>query len=134
MDETDEDSSNLRSQELEERARECRAVNTRKTTKWAVGIFEKWARRRAGTREYIMDNILEYQNPEDLNRTLFKFYAEVHTLDGHQFSPSSLQVLRAGLQRHLDEHLAKPSDLTNGTAYKRANEQSSLQSVNTMTP
>ena len=60
MDDTDDDGSNLASQELQERARECRAQNTRKTTKWAVGIFEKWARRRAGFRPYIKENILHY--------------------------------------------------------------------------
>ena len=49
-----------------------------------------------------------------------KFYAEVHTLEGPGFTPSSLQCLRAGLQRHMTLSDIEV-DITAGAAFKQAN-------------
>ena len=54
---------------------------------------------------------------------LFKFYGEIHTLDGPGFTPSSLQILRAGLQRYLSEHRAEMPVMATHSAFRRSNEQ-----------
>ena len=74
--------------------------------------------------KYVKDDISAYgQDLVALDRTLYKFYGEVHTVEGLQFTPSSLQVLRAGLQRHLsDVHEGMPNMATH-PAFRRSDEQ-----------
>lgn len=47
--------------------------------------------------------ILDFHNitPEDLGKTLRKFYAEIKTKDGKKFAPGSLRGIRAGIHRAL---------------------------------
>ena len=103
--ENDSEGSDLNSQELQERAVECRPENTRKTTEWAQQTYRRWAERRQNV-DHVKVNLLDYGGDlKALDRALFKFYGEVHTLDGAMFTPSSLQVLRAGLQRYLSDNV-----------------------------
>ena len=54
--------------------------------------------------DYVKVNLLDYGGDlKALGRALFKFYGEVHTLDGAMFTPSSVQVLRAGLQPYASD-------------------------------
>ena len=68
------------------------------------------------------DKITDYgtNDKEDLSRALKKFYAEVHTLEGPGFTPSSMQCLRAGLQRCLTMS-GIDIDIGTGPAFKQAN-------------
>ena len=68
-------------------------------------------------REYDVEDLVS------LDKTLFKFYGEAHTVDGPRFTPSSLQVLRAGLQRYMSEHKPEMPVLASHPAFRRSNEQ-----------
>ena len=123
------------SQELEERAIEAQPKNTRKTTSWAVAVYRRWAARRS-RHHYIKADILDYgTDASALNKTLHKFYGEVHTVEGRSLTPSSLQVLRAGLQRHLADHHEQPLDLSGSelkanAAFKAAKRRYALSGNN----
>ena len=91
--------SNLNSQELLDVAREAMPENTIKTMGRAVYTYRRWAERRQNTK-YVKINLLDCGDDlVSLDRTLFKFYGEVHIAEGPKLTPSSLQVLRAGPQR-----------------------------------
>ena len=67
--------------------------NTKKSTRTWMSIFEKWAVVRG-----VNPNI-EQHIPEELNKILEKFYAEVRKSDGKQYEPSCLRILMSGLDR-----------------------------------
>ena len=84
--------SDLNSQDLEDRAREAQPKNTRRSTAWAISVYKRWAARRQQY-TFVKADLLEYrENVEELNKTLFKFYNEAHTVENEAFTPSSLQV------------------------------------------
>ena len=84
--------SDLNSQELDSRTTEAQPQNTRKSTSWAVSVYRRWAARRQ-QHIFIKPDLLDYNNDtESLNKALFKFYNEAHTIDKEAFTPSSLQV------------------------------------------
>ena len=116
--------SNLNSQELQKRASESVPPrNTRKSMQWALDTYRKWAGRRREV-NYIRQDIASYAHDfEALDKTLFKFYGEVHADDGSPFTPSSLQVLRAGLQRHLSEFVEDMPTMAQHPAFRKSNEQ-----------
>ena len=119
-----EGSSNLDSQELHDRARDAIPSNTRRTTDWAIQTYRRWAERRQNV-PYVKLDLLGYTAEElpSLDKALFKFYGEAHTVDGPKFTPSSLQVLRAGLQRYLSEHMPDMPVMATHPAFRRSNEQ-----------
>ena len=122
-DSDDSRGSNLDSQELRERAIESIPKNTRKSTQWAIETYKKWAQRRRQVK-YVKQDITRYgQDFAALDKTLYKFYGEVHTEEGMQFTPSSLQVLRAGLQRHLSESVDDMPIMAQHPAFHKSNEQ-----------
>ena len=115
--------SNLDSQELRERATESVPRNTRKTTRWALETYKKWANRRRNV-EHVRPDISSYgQDFAVLDKVLFKFYGEVHTEEGSQFTPSSLQVLRAGLQRHLSDIIEDMPIMATHPAFRKSDNQ-----------
>ena len=122
-DSDDSRGSNLDSQELRERAIESIPKNTRKSTQWAIETYKKWAQRRRQVK-YVKQDITRYgQDFAALDKALYKFYGEVHTEEGMQFTPSSLQVLRAGLQRHLSESVDDMPIMAQHPAFHKSNEQ-----------
>ena len=88
--------SDLNSQELDNRAKEAQPQNTRKSTAWAVSVYKRWAARRQ-QHDFIKADLMEYGDDlESLNKALFKFYNEAHTIEKEAFTPSSLQVCILG--------------------------------------
>ena len=109
------------SQELAEKLKDAQPTNTRKTTSWAVSVFRRWAARRSH-HAFVKPDLLDYgADVASMSRALFKFFSEVHTVEGKALTPSSLQVLRVGLQRHLTDHHEHPPDLSDNV-FKKANE------------
>ena len=96
----DESSSDITSQELFEWAREHRPINTNKSTTYALNVWKKWAEKRKGT-SYVCADILTYQDDTELSRAMFKFFGELRSDEGREYTPSSLLVIRSGLQRYL---------------------------------
>ena len=77
-----------------------------KNTKWSTdywkGIFEKWARIRGKE-----ERQERYDFPE-LNEALSQFYAELRKENGQDYEPDSLKVMQAALDRHLrSQHYPK---------------------------
>ena len=84
--------SDLNSQELDNRATEAQPHNTRKSTTWAVGVYRRWAARRQQY-SFIKSDLVDYGDDiEGLNKSLYKFFSETHTIENEAFTPSSLQV------------------------------------------
>ena len=119
---TDSDeNSDLPSQELADRVAECVPANTRKTTEWAVATYKRWAQRRSNVR-YVKEDLLAYRDDlQALDQSLYKFFSEVHTTGGPGFTPSSLQVLRAGLQRYMTEHDPDMPLMSTDPTFRRSN-------------
>ena len=75
--------------------------NTAKSTEWAVRNFEAWrlARNEQFPEEVCPDDVLEDES--DTCKWLCRFVSETRKADGKEYTPRSLQLLLAGLQRHL---------------------------------
>ena len=69
--------------------------NTKRSTGYWKGIFEKWAKTRGKE-----EQLESYDIPE-LNEALSQFYAELRKENGQEYEPDSLKVMQAALDRHL---------------------------------
>ena len=69
--------------------------NTKRSTDYWKGIFEKWAKTRGKE-----EKLESYDIPE-LNDALSQFYAELRKENGQDYEPDSLKVMQAALDRHL---------------------------------
>ncbi|CAH3158199.1 unnamed protein product [Porites lobata] len=69
--------------------------NTKRSTGYWKGIFEKWAKTRGKE-----EQLESYDTPE-LNEALSQFYAELRKENGQDYEPDSLKVMQAALDRHL---------------------------------
>ena len=74
---------------------ESEIKNTKRSTDYWKGIFEKWAKTR-GKKEQLES----YHIPE-LNDALSQFYAELRKENGQDYEPNSLKLMQAALDRHL---------------------------------
>ena len=79
--------------------------NTNKTTRTWVNRFNSWRESRELAQE------LHEIPPEELDKILQSFYAELVKSDGTDYEPESLRVMIACLDRHLREHGATYSIL-----------------------
>lgn len=77
--------------------------NTEKNTDWAVRAFEAWrvARNQKYTDEQCLEGVLSTADAKVLCEWLCKFIAETRKSDGTEYTPRSLYLLLAGIQRHL---------------------------------
>ena len=69
--------------------------NTKRSTGYWKGIFEKWAKTRGKEEQ------LESYDIPKLNEALSQFYAELRKENGQDYEPDSLKVMQAVLDRHL---------------------------------
>ena len=74
-------------------------MNTKKNTRWALNIFEKWRAERNRQGSNIAP--LEHMTEEDLNANLIRFIMRVKRQDGLDYPPKSLYLISCGLLRHL---------------------------------
>ena len=77
--------------------------NTRKSTSWALKVFNEWRYSRESEERNCPDNLLETGNNEELNYWLPRFINEVRRTDGNPYPPRSIHQLLAGLQRYMLE-------------------------------
>lgn len=87
---TDEDISNLVNEKMN--------ANTKKNTKWAVGVFNEWRSFRAQNGDMIMD--LHMMDAESMNYWLERFIMETRKKNGDEYPPKSLYYIVCGLLRH----------------------------------
>ncbi|VDI45795.1 receptor-type tyrosine-protein phosphatase T [Mytilus galloprovincialis] len=87
---TDEEISNLVNEKMN--------ANTKKNTKWAVGVFNQWRSFRAQNRDPIIE--LHMMNAECMNYWLERFVMETRNQNGEEYPPKSLYYIVCGLLRH----------------------------------
>ncbi|XP_076083571.1 uncharacterized protein LOC143054444 [Mytilus galloprovincialis] len=87
---TDEEMSNLVNDKMN--------ANTKKNTKWAVGVFNQWRSFRAQNRDPILE--LHMMNAECMNYWLERFVMETRKQNGDEYPPKSLYYIVCGLLRH----------------------------------
>jgi hypothetical protein len=77
--------------------------NTKRSNSWSVNVFKEWkaARSYSDDEEKCPDNLFVFAIPEELNHWLPRFINEVRKEDGLPYPPRSIQLLLAGLQRHM---------------------------------
>lgn len=88
-------------------------ANTAKNNAWALKTFEEWriARNSKFPADPCPENILTLDNKEIVCSWFCKFISEARKADGHEYTPRSLYLILAGLQRHMRQ--LKPSDEIN---------------------
>ena len=88
-------------------------ANTVKNNVWALKTFEEW--RATENTRYPVDpcpeEILITDNKQILYEWLCKLISEVHKANGQKYTPHSLYLILAGLQRHI--HQVKLSEEIN---------------------
>ena len=72
------------------------SIRTKKSTEVWVRVFSSWAEAREKN-----PDLLSYTSPDELNRILEQFYAEIRKKNGDQYEPACLRVMMAALDRHL---------------------------------
>ena len=75
---------------------------TQSTNNW-LKVFQSWAVNRGNDRN------IENYTPEELNKILEVFYAEVRKQNGEDYEPDSLRVMITSLDRYLKEKGYKAS-------------------------
>ena len=70
-------------------------MKTKKSTAWGLNMFREWLIARELSTEF------ELISSAELNTILSTFYVEARKEDGSQYSKSSINAIRASLQRHL---------------------------------
>ena len=81
---------------------ECPA-NTEKNTEWAIRNFEFWrlARNKRFPEEQCPPNVLFETDGNELCDWLCKYISETCKVDGTEYTPRTLYLLLAGIQRHI---------------------------------
>jgi len=87
---------NVNQNDIEQLRLQSKNKNTLKSTAHWFNVFKSWKE----TRE--IQGKIEEMKPEDLNKILEIFYAEVKNKDGEDYEPDSLRVMQTALDRHLN--------------------------------
>ena len=93
------------SEDLERLLSNTENKNTKRTTQTWMNRFNSWRESRKIAQE------LHEISPEELDKILQRFYAELVKSNGTDYEPESLRVMIACLDRHLREHGATYSIL-----------------------
>jgi len=63
-----------------------------------MNVFQSWAK------SHHLENVsIETMPPEELDKVLTKFYAEVKKRDGDDYAPESLKIMQSAIERHLKD-------------------------------
>ena len=78
-------------------------ANTLKNNVWALKTFEEWrvTRNTRYPADPCPEEILIMDNKQILCEWLCKFISEVRKANGQEYTPHSLYLILAGLQRHI---------------------------------
>lgn len=82
---------------------------TRKTTAWAVSIWQKWRGSRAKRSNDVIPPLLENASNQELNHWMAKFIYEVRNQHGEAYTGSTLYSICSGIQRYIREKRASSS-------------------------
>lgn len=93
--------------------------NTDKSTKWAVRLFQSWCEQRnERCDDKVPNDILLSDNHEELCRWLCICVSELRKEDGSEYTPRSISMFMAGLQRYIyseNKSMIKLADPGNST-------------------
>ena len=104
--------ADITNQQLDKIVEDKDDKNTKRSTNQAVRLFRKYLTEKE------LDVEFENYNPQTLNNTLSKFYAEARTEDGTLYKKSSLRTLRQRLNRFLSSK--KEIDIVRDTEFKES--------------
>jgi len=63
-----------------------------------MNVFRSWCQAR------LLENVtIEIMAPEELDKVLSKFYANVKKKDGDDYEPESLKIMQSSIERYLKE-------------------------------
>lgn len=96
---TDRFSTVVIDEEISNLVNEKMNANTKKNTKWAVGVFNEWRSFRAQNGDMIMD--LHMMDAESMNYWLERFIMETRKKNGDEYPPKSLYYIVCGLLKTL---------------------------------
>ena len=78
------------------------AQNTESSTKWALeNLRSQMTDRNECSEEKCLEMLLEDMAPDNLNKWLSIFVAETRKVNGEPYPPTTIQLLLAGLQHHM---------------------------------
>ena len=92
-----------------------RNKNTDHSTNTWTRIFKAWESKRGQNEE------LSSYVPIDLDEVLVKFYAELRKVDGQEYEPACLRVMRSSLDRYLKEKNYDPVSIMSSEKFKESN-------------
>ena len=92
----------------------ARNKNTDHSTNTWTRIFKAWASERGQNEE------LSSYVPSDLDEVLVNFYAELRKVDGQEYEPACLRVMRSSLDRYLKEK-NYPVSIISSDEFKESN-------------
>ena len=74
-------------------------ANTKRSTTWAVKIFDDWRRVRnaTATSDLCPENIFNHEDNSIICQWLCKFVTEVRKTTGEEYTPRSLYLILSGL-------------------------------------
>lgn len=88
----------LSSEEVEEMKSVAVNKNTSRSTKQWMNVFTTWCRSR-----HFENFSIETMTPEELDKVLGQFYAEVKKKDGDDYEPESLKIMQSAIERYLKD-------------------------------
>ena len=88
----------LSSREVEEMKSVAVNKNTSRSTKQWINVFTSWCRSR-----HFENFSIETMTPEELDKVLGQFYAEVKKKDGNDYEPESLKIMQSAIERYLKD-------------------------------
>ena len=88
-------------------------ANTEKSTSWAIRNFEEWQRARnvKFPNDTCPEDIFVQPDKSKICEWLCKFISETRKSDGEEYTPRSLYLILAGIQRHIRK--LRPLDTIN---------------------
>ena len=92
------------SEEIEELKSLAVNINTTRWTKQWMNVLKSWC-----TSRRIQNVNIATMAPDELDKLLSKFYAEVKKKDGTDYEPDSLRIMQSALERYLRENGYKSS-------------------------
>ena len=92
----------LPTETIEDTKKQIIPRNTDKLTKWAFRLFHSWCKQRnERSNDKVPDNILLTDNHEELCHWLCVCVSEMRKEDGSDYTPRSISMFMAGLQRFI---------------------------------
>ena len=97
--------------DLQKIVENAESENTKRLTKQSVKMFKEYLAAKN------LDRNFEQYEPDQLDQTLSKFYAEIRDKNGQMYKRTTLQSYRQGIQRHLQSVRSDNIDIVKGSDF-----------------